>query len=649
MSLNANQLLYFNGVDGTTGAYDLPPISAQQLLALISGEELPDNLAELHQHHQSSNAHYGVKALVNAENLDEAGWGAVFPSDTNEAVIEALTPLLNLRKSQAGERFRIYKGDQGVLPDESKTQWLARHGMAPGPADPDVVPYYLMLVADPVEISFMFQYQLDVQYAVGRLHLETVEDYANYAQTVVAAETGAISHSRRVTLMGTEHEDDRATQLSSQYLVKPLAESLKKGFGNWDVESYTGASVGKDSMNDILTGDKRPALLFTASHGMSFPSGDLRQSVHQGALLCGEWPGPKNWRQPVPQDFYLAADDIASDSGPSGMVTFCHACFGAGVPTLDNFSKKLMRARKALAPSPFVSKLPQRLLSHPKGGALAVVGHIDRAWSYSFDWPEAGRQTAVFESAMSTLMEGKPIGMAMEYFNSRYAELATTLTADLEEIEFGKRPNFHELTANWTAHNDARAYVVLGDPAVRLSHAQDGNNKMRDVIFLQTPNSQDAEAIVATPPDAAATDGAPVKAHPTIVFAMPKPPEAELPSETVAPPEEPKTKTEPEAVPEASATDNDFHSLRENTLKQLQTAFQALDNLDVRTAVADPNGEEVLFAHTHIDLKGHLKQVITPNEDDVQWTRHLQTVKAVLENRTAMLEAISRILEKSPE
>ena len=41
--------------------------------------------------------------------------------------------------------------------------------------------------------------------------------------------------------------------------------------------------------------------------------------------------------------------------------------------------------------------LPMRLLNQ---GALAVIGHIERAWGYSFFWPNAGEQVTVFESTL---------------------------------------------------------------------------------------------------------------------------------------------------------------------------------------------------------------------------------------------------------
>ena len=473
--------LVFNGIDATTGKYLVPPVEAEVMAAAISGEtrnpEEQEALKLWWQNYAETNAnkqeHFVAKEGTNYKDLASAGWGAIFPYNVDPAILKALRPLLDWRKSQAGKLYKEYSGPEGYRfkPDsmyESKDEWLTRHGAGPGPVDPQIVPYYILLVGDPDQIPYRFQTQLDVQYAVGRIHFDKAEDYWNYANSVVNAEKKKLALGKTAAFFGAANPDDVATNMSSEQLVKPLAAALAAEQKGWKFNTTAGEKATKANLSTVLGGKETPALLFTASHGMGFPNGDALQIGNQGALLCQDWPGPKAWSKPIGKDFYFAADDLSNDANVFGLVAFFFACYGAGTPKMDDFSKQAFKTRAEIAPKNFLAHLPQRMLAHPKGGALAVIGHVERAWGYSFSWGKAGAQLTVFESALKRLLDGYPIGYAFEYFNGRYAELSSDLTSTLEEIEFGKKVQPADLAGMWTANNDARNYVVLGDPFVKL-------------------------------------------------------------------------------------------------------------------------------------------------------------------------------------
>ena len=489
------ETLIFNGIDGASGGYLLPEMTPAQVSALAQGQSLePEAIEELKKRaYDLQNPHAGVEA--DARDLTQTGWGVILPYDADPAILEALDPLLKLRKEQAGDKFKAYTGPDGYRPGDSKNDFLGRdpRNMGPGPVNPDKVPYYLLVVGDPATIPYRFQYQLDVQYAVGRLAFDDVEDYARYAQSVVQAEKG-LKLSPQAAFVGVANSDDRATAMSSANLVQPLAEKLramqpewaaesaksKKPLPQWSVETLMKDQATKASLSALLQSGQAPALLFSASHGIAFPNGDPRQLPHQGALICQDWPGPQVWREAIPQDYYFAGEDLSSDTNLLGMMAFFFACYGAGTPQVDEFAQQIWSnqpERRVIAPHDFIAALPRRMLSLPRGGALAVVGHVERAWGVSFFWGKAGPQLQVFQDCLERLMKGNyPIGYAVEVFNNRYAEISSDLTAQLDEVRnFFKKPNDAELANLWTANNDARNYILLGDPAVRLSLGDGGN------------------------------------------------------------------------------------------------------------------------------------------------------------------------------
>jgi len=496
---NEQEYLYFNGVDGESGGYDLPPMTSAELTGFIQGEGNPENLSELRfRYQQRTTEHLGIKEGVDPKKLDQSGWGIIFAHNADPAVKEALSPLIDLRQAQAGNYFHLFEGPDGYRTGESKGNFLARHGTGPGPADPEKVPYYLLIVGDPETIPFRFQSQLDVQYAVGRIHFDTLEAYDNYARSVVATETGQVKLPRQAAFFGVGNPDDKATELSSKYLVQSLLETSITDKPDWTFSSFINDQATKAQLARLLGGDQTPVVLFSASHGMSFPLGSQHQRPHQGALLCQDWPGPQQWRgQAIPQDFYFAGDDLTDGSNLLGLIAFFFACFSGGTPQQDEFARQAFRQRTAIAPHAFLAQLPTRMLSHPRGGALAVIGHVERAWGYSFVWPGAGAQTTVFESAWKRLLEGHPVGSAIEHFNERYAELSTELSVELEKIEWDeKAADPYELAGMWTANNDARGYAIIGDPAVRLPLVKDGEAELdRPVIALSENGSPAAPTV----------------------------------------------------------------------------------------------------------------------------------------------------------
>lgn len=484
--------MHFNGVNGATGEYLTPDLTTKDFAAWIANSPASDpaHLAALQARLQQGLDHLGVVYGVDETVLSEAGWGIVFPAHDaagTDEVLDALQELLTLRRQQAGDRFRILRGADGIQPGESQADFFARHRAGAGPVDPRRLPYYLLLAASPQVVSYEFQYQADVQHAIGRLHFEHLIDYRRYARSVVQAEIGQLSLPRRAALFGVRNPDDDPTALSADRLVAPLAEHLSQNRAGWQVDAYRQEQARKHQLLALLGGDQTPALLFSASHGVGFPSGHPRQLDDQGALLCQEWPGPQAWQQALPKDFYVAADDIQDAAAPAGLIAFFFGCYSAGTPLLEDFDYLTApgEERRAIAPLPFVSRLPQRLLSHPNGGALAVVGHVERAWGYAFSEPGHESLLATFQSTLDALLDGRPIGSALDYFNQRYAELAAALTTQMAQLHAGGRKAVPRVVETWTLLNDARNYLLLGDPAVRLTPVAAQSPALADFAVVQ--------------------------------------------------------------------------------------------------------------------------------------------------------------------
>ncbi len=638
--------LYFNGINGASGDYELPPMTPHQLAQVVAGEEIDEGfLSELKQRRE---AHWGVKEGVDPTNISQSGWGVIMAYNADPAIKEAMSELLDYRRKQVGEKYHEYLGPEGYRPDETKNKWLARHGMGPGPADPDKIPYYLLIVGDPEAIPYRFQNQLDVQYAVGRIHFDTLDEYAAYARSVVQAETSGLTLPKQATFFGVRTPDDQATTLSADHMIKPLSAKIGTE-SSWQVNTLLEAQATKANLAGLINSGQTPTLLYTASHGMGFPNGDKRQFPHQGALLCQDWPGPGKWKQPIPSDFYFSADDVSSDARLLGSMAFFFACYGAGTPHWDEFAQQATKQRAEIAPRAFLAQLPRRLLSHPKGGMLAVIGHVERAWGYSFMWDRAGEQLTTFESALLSLLADKPIGYALEYFNDRYAEISSDLTVMVEDLNFGGKVDEVALAGTWTANNDARAYVIIGDPAVRLPISDRPAATQRPVIEAVTlsgkPAAAPALAAVAPPPAAAPLPPAP-SASPSTASGS----SFDASSFSFAVQEE-----------RTSLTDS-IKNFTSQLAESLKKAAEDISSLEVITYSTDDlskvtynygdkklQGELKMRALTRIAFDGDV-QVCVPEKDgkidQAVWDVHLSMVKVAQDNRAAFLQTMAELATK---
>ena len=113
-----------------------------------------------------------------------------------------------------------------------------------------------------------------------------------------------------------------------------------------------------------------------------------------------------------------------------------------------------------------VARLPQTMLTN---GVLVVLAHIDRAWAYSFQVGRGAPQVQEFRDVMIRVMRGERIGQCTDQFNLRWAVLSTELAdARRQQEVFPGQVSDPILANRWVARDDARNYLILGDPAVRL-------------------------------------------------------------------------------------------------------------------------------------------------------------------------------------
>ena len=387
------------------------------------------------------------------------GWTYLVAEDDpdREDIARVLRPLADRRGMREVEQPLIFAGE----PLHSWFEWmLDRYWTLEG--EP---PHYVLIVGGPERIPFHFQAHLDTVAAVGRIAFDNLGELEAYVEKVLRLEDADPAPARRgAVVFATDHGAPDPTFYSRRHMAEPLARHARDTLGV-ATELIVGEHATPETLLEAVA-EHRPAVLYTATHGASCVGKPLEEQKRlSGALVCS-----------ADGNLVFSADDVPSDLPfLEGGVMYQFACFGYGTLAESDYAHWL-GDESANAPVDFVSALPRRLVSHPRG-PVAYVGHVDLTWLHAFEDPddvdsdaEWGPRMEPFISAVERLLGPEPAGEAMEEMNKRYAAGNATLASIFDQQQRGplpERPTFYRtLVKAFIMRSDAQNHLLFGDPAV---------------------------------------------------------------------------------------------------------------------------------------------------------------------------------------
>jgi hypothetical protein len=432
------------------------------------------------------------------DSLEEQRWGVVIP-DTSEGkrLLSLIEPLQKLRREeQKGRPIEVYHVPPGMS-DIETIAWR-KSVFEDHEKGQENWPRYLVVLGDLDGVSLEFQQVLTSDLMVGRIAFPTDQGYQAYVAKVLKWHNEPYKDDAARALLYTARDGTNATSIGYSALMKPSRERCERSINNGLFRAKDILEIGRGgepSRADLFEQLRReePAVLFSMSHGLGAPRGGwrepLKQRELQGAMSLGA--GER-----------LVAADAASGAFLPGGVWFFLACYGAGTPKESAYFHWLSELRDANVFSgrvdsvlaglpkpgdrPFIAALPQAALANPDG-PLAVMGHIDLAWTYSFQ--DAGQSVTNrperFQGIFRALLDGKRAGTAYHELLRFGTQSAVDLSTRYNRSETAKRAVAQgsaaedparavERASLWMLRHDLLGYVFLGDPAVRLPLSKKG-------------------------------------------------------------------------------------------------------------------------------------------------------------------------------
>lgn len=388
-------------------------------------------------------------------DLTSQGWAAVVP--TGAAGIEAaLAPLVEARSRGMGKPATVLRAPAGA-----GKAWVDAALARAFPRELDR-PRYGLVVGSYAVLGADLDAAWATEASVGRLPVDDPEAVAAYVAKVAAAER---TEAAEAALDVCVPDDDTMAILQGRTLViDPTIQACR----SWATSARRPLAIEE---RRLVTGGSAPVVL-TLSHGAGPPQGGWRtreeQERGQGELV---W-GPKE---------RVGPDEVGTGRFAPGGAWVCWACFGAGTPAHSVYAPWLEKlaaregygpgAAAALAGIPqgpgFASATALAALANPDG-PLVVVGHLDLAW-LSAVLTAAGRpRPGAVEEISRVLLAGHRAGLAMDALRRATAQADTELALAIDR----GGPDAIDTNARlWMRRHDLAGWVLLGDPAVRVTKA----------------------------------------------------------------------------------------------------------------------------------------------------------------------------------
>lgn len=448
-------------------------------------------------------------------SLPERRWGLVVPQDRalHGPLLEALAPLIRQRAEQVGcspgellahDVFMTHSDPELSEPDAQ--QWYRLCFKQEGEhelirRDELERPDYLLLLGDLHQVpESIHRTLMQSGCFVGRLAFTRpdgspdLDAYRRYAEKLVAAERAPRAPNfpgSPVRALVVE-DGTMATQMGAQQLIQPMltrARMVGSRFKSRDLNDPDASALHSRDELWQTAARLHAGVLMTVSHGYGGPRGGFSsgqtQRAMQGAMsfLAGE---PR-----------LTAQDVQEQRQGflAGGMWLMFACYSAGTPACSHYHRWLVQQRGALGGNaawvldalpkaggdfrPFIAALPQALLAR-EDGPLAFIGHLDLAWSYSFQTPGGTADPDLFRCLLGALLASARVGAAFQFVQRKQRELegallsSYALLADLERrpeaaARLWTSARAQRLAELWMMRQDLAGFVLLGDPAAELA------------------------------------------------------------------------------------------------------------------------------------------------------------------------------------